>query len=138
MDMQTFTLGWEWLDKNIWLFGVFLLVAAIGGALLMDWLFGKVFRAMVKVTKTKIDDHILTQLHGPVRASVILAATLLAVYVFLHEHPWEDGLTKLVYTGLVVMWTLYLIRISRAIFKNLKGREKTSSGARQLYPLLAT
>lgn len=107
MDMQTLTLGWEWLDKNIWLFGIFLLVAAVGGALLMDWLFGKVFKAMAKLTKTQLDDQILLQLHGPVRASVILAAILLAVYVFLHEHPWEDGLTRLVYTGLLVMWTLY-------------------------------
>lgn len=135
MDMQTLTLGWEWLDKNIWLFGIFLLVAAVGGALLMDWLFGKVFKTMAKLTKTQLDDQILLQLHGPVRASVILAAILLAVYVFLHEHPWEDGLTRLVYTGLLVMWTLYLIKISRTIFRNLKIREKVSSGARQLYPL---
>lgn len=135
MDLQAISIGWEWLEEHIWLFALFLLVTAVGGALLIDWLFGKVFKAMVKVTKSNIDDHVLEQLHGPVRASVILGATLVAVFVFLHEHPWEDTLTRLVYTGLVVMWTLYLIRISRTIFRSLKSRESKREGARQLYPL---
>ena len=128
--------AWHWLLVHHWVLALVFMVLAVVAALLVDLLLTKVIRGFTRWTKTTIDDEILTFLHGPIRTSVLLLVSLAAMDLLLAEHPWKGRLINVAYTALVVMWTIYLIRTSRAVFNAFKQRHRKDAAPRQLLPLL--
>ena len=136
MIWQDIEQAWQWLTAHPWLLGVALVLGAVVAALLVDLAFTRVFKTITRWTKSKLDDEILVHLHGPIRTSVLLMTLLAALDILLAEHPWKGRLINLVYTVLIIIWTIYLIKISRTIFATLKDRHRREQGARQLLPLM--
>ncbi len=132
---ESIAVAWGWLISHPWVLGLSLAAAAVVAALLVDLLCSRVLKTATRWTKSRLDDEILAYLHGPIRTSVLMAASLVALDILLAEHPWKGRLVNVVYTFLIVMWTVYLIRISRSIFNTLKERHSREHGARQLLPL---
>ena len=128
--------SWKWLMVHPWLMGLALALAAVAAAFLVDLLCTRVFKTITRWTKSTMDDEILAHLHGPIRISVLLGAALVALDILLAEHPWKGRLVNLAYSALIVMWTVYLIKISRTVFTTLKKRYRQEAAPRQLLPLL--
>jgi small-conductance mechanosensitive channel len=128
--------AWGWLLTHPWVMGLVLAAAAVVAAFLVDLLCTRVFKTITSLTKSTMDDEILAHLHGPIKISVLLGAALVALAILLAEHPWKGHLINLAYTVLIVMWTIYLIKISRTIFTTLKKRYLREAAPRQLLPLL--
>jgi len=128
--------AWRWLAAHPWLLGVVLAAGAVLVALIVDILFTKGFKAVAAWSKTTLDDKILAHLHGPIRTSVLLLASLVALDLLLAEHPMKGRLINLIYSALIVMWTIYLIKVSRTVFNAIKERHRAQTSVRQLLPLL--
>lgn len=133
---QSMVSTWQWLLERPYLLGLILVTAAVVVALLVDLVFTRVIKNLTRRSKTKLDDHILGNLHGPVRTSVILFALLVAMDIYLEEQPWQSSLINIVYTAMIIVWTVYLVRMSRTIFKVLKERHRKEHAPRQLLPLM--
>ncbi|MCF8031578.1 MAG: mechanosensitive ion channel family protein [Desulfarculaceae bacterium] len=128
--------AWQWFEAHPWLLGLAIAVAAVVASLLADIFLSRILKTATRWTKSNLDDEILAYLHGPIRTSVLLVASLVALDVLLAEHPWKGRLVNFAYTLLVVMWTIYLVRTSHTIFRTLKQRHRKDAAPRQLLPLL--
>lgn len=134
--METLLLTWDWLSAHPGWTGVGLLVISFGLAYAVDFLFSKLFKALVSKTDSDLDDDILKQLHRPIQATVLLSASVASVHLIMEDHPWKGHVSNVIYTILVVMWTAALIRVSRTIFQYLMHRHRGEAGAAQTLPLL--
>jgi len=128
--------AWHWLLAHPYLMGLILLAAAVLSALIVDYLFGRVLKAFVRLSKTELDDNILNNLHGPMRTSVILFAVLVAMDVYFEEQTWQGPLVNIIYSIIIIVWTVYLVRMCRMIFRTLRERHRKEHTPRQLLPLL--
>ncbi|MCB2190534.1 MAG: mechanosensitive ion channel family protein [Deltaproteobacteria bacterium] len=127
---------WHWLLAHPYLLGVILVAAAVAAALLVDYLFTRVIKSLTRMSKTELDDKILKNLHGPMRTSVILLAVLVAMDIYMEEQPWQGPLVNVIYSVIIIVWTVYLVRMSRMIFRALRERHRKEHTPRQLLPLL--
>ena len=127
---------WHWLLAHPYLMGVILIAAAVLSAMIVDYLFGRVLKTFVRLSKTELDDNILHNLHGPMRTSVILFAVLVAMDVYFEEQTWQGPLVNIIYSIIIIVWTVYLVRTSRMIFRTLRERHRKEHTPRQLLPLL--
>ncbi|MCF8040595.1 MAG: mechanosensitive ion channel family protein [Desulfarculaceae bacterium] len=128
--------AWHWLLAHPYLMGLILIAAAVLSALIVDYLFGRVLKTFVRLSKTELDDNILNNLHGPMRTSVILFAVLVAMDVYFEEQTWQGPLVNIIYSVIIIVWTVYLVRMSRMVFRTLKERHRKDQAPRQLLPLL--
>ena len=133
---QSVISAWKTLLGHPYLLGLILLVVAVGAALLVDYLFTRGIKTITRLSKNRWDEHILDNLHGPVRTSVVLFALLVAMDIYLEEHTWQSKLVDLVYSVMIIVWTVYLVRMSRTVFRVLKDRHRRDQAHRQLLPLL--
>ena len=102
--------------------GLILLAVAVLAALIVDYIFTRVIKTITRLSKTELDDKILNNLHGPMRTSVILFAVLVAMDVYLEEQTWQGPLINIIYSIIIIVWTVYLVRTSRMIFRTLRER----------------
>lgn len=128
--------AWKWLLDHPYLLGLFLAASAVVAALIVDYFFTRVVKTLTRRSNTKLDDHILDNLHGPMRASVVLFALLVAMDIYLEEGTWHGPLVNLIYSLMILVWTVYMVRMSRSIFNVLKQRHRKDQAPRQLLPLL--
>lgn len=128
--------AWKWLLAHPYFLGLILVVVAVVAALIVDYVFVRVIKAFTRLSKNKLDDHILGNLHGPVRASVVMIFMLVAMDIYLEEQAWHDSLVNLIYSVMITIWTVYMVRMCRAIFQVLKNRHRKDQAPRQLLPLL--
>lgn len=136
MDSQFFHSVWSWLLAHTWALALALAAAAFVAAWLVDLIFTRVLKGLAMHTKTILDDQIIARLHRPIWASILAGAAMIALEVFMHEHPWKGTLVNLMLTILVVIWALALIQISRVIFRSLRERHRGDPTLGQLWPLL--
>lgn len=134
--LQSVVHAWRWVLGHPYLLGLILVSAAVLVAMIVDYIFTRVVKALTRLSKTKLDDHILDNLHGPVRTSVVLFALLVAMDIYLEERAWHSYLINLVYSLMTIVWTVYMVRMSRSIFRVLKDRHRKEQASRQLLPLL--
>jgi MscS family membrane protein len=134
--LQPVLQAWHWLQAHPYILAIILLTVTLIVAFVVDYLFGRVLKGLVRRSKTIIDDHILDHLHGPMRSSVLLLAMLVALDIFLEEQTWRGTLVDVIYSVIVIVWTIYLARMSRTIFRALRERHRTEHSSRQLLPLI--
>ena len=68
---------------------------------------------LVKSTTTELDDDIIEQLHRPVQWSVVLAGAVITLQMFIDSEHLADKASKVIYSGLIILWTMVGIRVSR-------------------------
>ncbi|GAB5561854.1 MAG: mechanosensitive ion channel family protein [Synoicihabitans sp.] len=97
-------------------------------AIVVAWAVDRVVVVFVKrlVTKTQgdFDDHLLEIMHKPVFYSVLVyglstASSVLAMPVELHGRIFP-----LIYTALLVVWTMFAVRFSRLVLRQMAANEK--------------
>lgn len=93
-------------------------LASLLAAKLTDWLVPRVFGALVRHTRTEVDDKVLALLHAPVTRTVLLAGLGVAVWLL---DPGDDvtGISYriLVFLALLV-WTVFAFRSSSLLLRS--------------------
>lgn len=97
-------------------------------AIMLAWVVDQVVVAFVKRlaarTKGEFDDQLLEILHKPIFYSVLVyglstAATILEIPETLHGRVFP-----LIYTALLIVWTLFAVRFSRLLLRQMAANER--------------
>jgi MscS family membrane protein len=109
------------LDGEPWLQAAVVVVAS----LLLAWIFDRVIsttlRGLAARTRFSFDDHVIAYLHGPVKTSVILLGLALAVNLLALAEHYEFIIFSVLLTIAYVVWTLFVLRVIRAVLAFLAG-----------------
>lgn len=127
MDRQSFL---EWLKPALELFGdhpylqsMMVVVIAFAIANLTAFILSRVVGALVKKTNNRLDDKLTEFLRSPLYWSVISIGLLLALELLKLEAGLEHLLDALVLSLLLVIWSVFAIRLTRRILISL-ARER--------------
>ncbi len=109
------------LDGEPWLQAAVVVVAS----LLLAWIFDRVIsatlRGLAARTRFSFDDHVIAYLHGPVKISVILLGMALAANLLELSNPYQFIIFSVLLTIAYVVWTLFVLRVIRAVLTFLAG-----------------
>ncbi len=106
-----------WLE-NSFVRGGLIMIAAIAGAIVIDWIFSRVLIRFARQTATDVDDRVVQVLHRPIYWTCLL----LGFSIALDEVGVGDSASAMVhriaYTIIVVFWALSLVRITRILLRS--------------------
>jgi MscS family membrane protein len=121
----------NWLRPYLALFGDnawFQAAIVILASLLVAWIFDRFISAalsnLVARTRFKFDDHLIDHLHNPVFTSVILIGAALAVNLLKIEGSFESIIFSVLLTIAYFVWTIFLIRVTRSVLRNIAGNDQ--------------
>lgn len=112
------TLGDHSLLKSL-LIMCFALVAAKG----FDWLMRRVIRRFTSNTRIDIDDEIAAAMHRPLFWTVLLIGGLAALVPLELPELWLATAQSVVLTLLVLLWSLFVVRVARLVLQAVSERE---------------
>lgn len=136
MDLSIFKTAWAWLNQHPYVLGVAMLLVSVLLAKVIDIAFTGTIKILAKRTKTTLDDDIIEQLHRPVQWSVVLAGAVFTLQMFIDSDHIADKASKVIYSLLIILWTMVGIRLSRTIFKALIKRRRGDTALISALPLL--
>ncbi len=110
--------------ENPWLQAAVVLLAALVLAWIFDRFISALLRAMAKRTRFKFDDHLIDHLHGPIYFSVILLGLALATLLLAVPEPFDFIIKSVLLTLAYLVWTLFLLRVTRSMLRFLSQDEK--------------
>ena len=109
---------------NAWLQAAIVMIASLLVAWIFDRFISAALRNLVARTRFKFDDHLIDHLHNPVFTSVILIGTALAVNLLKIEDPFESIILSVLLTIAYIVWTLFLIRVTRSVLRNIAENDQ--------------
>jgi len=136
MILESMADAWDWLNQHPYVLGAAMIMAAVVLAKLADIVFTSIIKKFTRKTDTTLDDDIIEQLHRPVQWSVILAGAVLAVKLFFDDAHVANTASRMIYSVLLILWTLVAIRLSRTVFKVLIKRKHGDTALISALPLL--
>ncbi len=136
MNLKYLETAWGWLNSHPYLLGAAIILAAIILAKVADLVITRVIVNFTRKTSTTLDDDIINQLHRPVQWSVILAAVVAAVRVVVEDEHIADNASRIIYSLLIIMWTMVGVRLSRTIFKVIIRHRRGDTALISALPLL--
>ncbi|OGU15386.1 MAG: hypothetical protein A2X61_16020 [Ignavibacteria bacterium GWB2_35_12] len=105
---------------------------------LLEILFVKVLKQLVKRTATKLDDHIIYALHRPVFFTLILIGIIIIKNDLYVSYKISAIVNGIVYTLITLIWVFALIRITSIIVKNSINKISSDTGlSTDIIPLLS-
>lgn len=134
--MDLFKQAWDWLHQHPYVLGAALMLASVILAKIVDLLFTGGVKILAKKTQTTLDDDIIKQLHRPVQWSVVLAGAVFTLRMFIDDEHVADKSSNIIYSLLIILWTMVGIRLSRTIFKALIKRRRGDTALISALPLL--
>jgi MscS family membrane protein len=134
--MDIFKQAWDWLNQHPYVLGAAMMLASVLLAKIIDVLFTGSIRLLAKKTQTTLDDDIIEQLHRPVQWSVIFIGAHFTLRMFIDDEHIADKAQKVIFTLLIILWTMVGIRLSRTIFRVLIKRRKGDTALISALPLV--
>ncbi len=117
------------ITENPWLQAGLIIVAAFMAAFVLNWIVNGVLRTLTRRTVTTTDDRFLTILNRPILVTVVLGGLYLATKQLGLDAPepgsseassnWEGMIRSLLGTIILVVWTVFALRLSKLILKML-------------------
>jgi len=135
MDQKMFADAWNWLNQHPYVLGTLTMLAAVILAKLVDIIFSRVVKTLVKNTATTLDDDIIEQLHRPVQWSVVLAGAVFTLHMFVDDEHIANTASRTLYSILIILWTMVGVRLSRTVFKVLTKRRHGDTALISALPL---
>lgn len=112
------------------------LVIAFAIANILAFIISKIIGKLVQKTGNRLDDQITTLLRTPVYWSIILVGTLMAIALAQLPSPLTKGGSGITLSLLIVIWSVFVIRVLRLIVKAVSDRSGSHSVIRpQTQPL---
>jgi MscS family membrane protein len=133
--MDYFKQAWDWLNQHPYVLGVAMMMAAVILAKITDMVFTRCVKIVAHRTKTTLDDDIINQLHRPVQWSVIFLGAHFTLRMFIDDDHIADRASKVIFTLLIILWTIVGIRLSRTIFRVLIRRKRGDTSLISALPL---
>jgi len=106
-------------------------------AKLTDFVITHVFKALARRSKNDIDDRVIALIHGPIFLTVLIVGAMHAI-TYIGPRPkimfYSSGA---LYTVLVIIWTVALIRMSHVVIENALGKIADITGlGRDVIPFI--
>ncbi|MCP4472776.1 MAG: mechanosensitive ion channel family protein [Gammaproteobacteria bacterium] len=124
-DLQT------WLEPYLGVFGanVWMQAAvAVIGSLVLAWIFDHIICATLKKltsrTRFQFGDYIIEHVHKPIHVTLILIGLALAVDLLKLDEFFDEILLSLLLSIGYVIWTVFLIRATRALLAAIAANEE--------------
>jgi len=115
-DLQT------WLEPYLGVFGsnVWLqAMVAVAGSLIVALIFERVICGALKKlaarTRFRVDDYLIDHLHRPIYLTLVMVGLALAVNLLQLGEPFESIAFSILLTIGYIIWTIFLIRATRAL-----------------------
>jgi len=135
----------EWLEPILELFGkhpymksLVVLALAFAVANLISFVVSRIVVRITIHTGTELDDRIVRLLKGPVYWTVILVGGLAAISMLEFSPSLDFGLSGILYSILIVLWSLFITRLLRSILVSISSKPDSYSLVRpQTLPLFS-
>ncbi|NOQ56329.1 MAG: mechanosensitive ion channel [Nanohaloarchaea archaeon] len=118
---------------------VFILFASFVLALIINFIFEKIFTRFTVKTKFSFDDLILSALKRPIFNTVILAGTYTALEIVYASGKFLAVIDNILLSIMIIIWIFAAIKVNKIIFEHIvpKMTEKTKSDMDdEILPLL--
>lgn len=109
---------------NAWLQAAIVVIAALLLAWIFDRFISAALRKLVARTRFEFDDDLIDHLHNPIFTSMILAGLALAVNLLNIGKPFDSILFSILVTIAYIVWTIFLIRVTRSVLRNIANNEQ--------------
>ena len=121
-DLQT------WLEPYLGVFGSnawLQAMVAVAGSLIVALIFNRVICGVLKKlaarTQFRVDDYLVDHLHRPIYITLVLVGFALAVNLLKFGEPFDGIVFSILLTIGYVIWTMFLIRATRALLGAMAG-----------------
>lgn len=105
---------------------------------LIEILFVKVLKQLVKRTTTQLDDHIIDALHRPIFITLILVGIIIIKNDLFVSYKISTIVNGIVYTLITLIWVFAFIKITGIIVKNSINKISSDTGlSTDIIPLLS-
>jgi small-conductance mechanosensitive channel len=129
--------GFPDITGSIYLNAVLILAVFAVLAKALDIVVSFVFKGLARRSKTKLDDRIIKVVHRPVFLTVLVIGALQSVSYLGPPERMLFYTRAALYTGLVLLWAVAVIRISNIIIENSLGKIADITGlGRDVVPLV--
>ncbi|MGD2080062.1 MAG: mechanosensitive ion channel family protein [Nitrospirota bacterium] len=129
--------GFPDITGSIYLNAVLILAVFAVLAKALDIVVSYVFKGLARRSKTKLDDRIIKVVHRPVFLTVLVIGALQSVSYLGPPERMLFYTRAALYTGLVLLWAVAVIRISNIIIENSLGKIADITGlGRDVVPLV--
>lgn len=99
----------------------------MGCSILLAWIFDHFISSslsnLARKTSITVDEHLVEFLHGPIYASVILLGLALSINLLQVPEPFSVVSFSILETIAYLVWTLFLIRVTRSVLRFISGNE---------------
>lgn len=113
-----------------------ILLIALLAAKLLTTILTQVIGHFATRTHVKWDDHIISLLHRPLFWSVISLGLLTAILPLSLSTAASDGVQSVMVTMMIIIWSGFLLRVSRIILRSMSASQHATSLVRpQTQPL---
>ena len=119
------------LGENPYIKALIVFVLSLAIANLLAMLISKVFLRVAKRTNNSLDNKIIELLHRPLFWTVVVLGALLAIHLLKLSPGITNISNALLGTFLAIIWSRFLIQISRMILRKLSDRAHAQSLIRQ-------
>ena len=94
------------------------IVASFLVAKIVNWLATGVFAALVRRTRTKVDDKILDLLHAPVTRTVLICGVWVAVWRLALGDEFSGVAAQVLLFAALIVWTVFGFRLSSLLLRS--------------------
>ena len=123
----------------LWVNALILLGVYIVAAIVIDIIYSKLLKKLTKFTKNDLDDKIIEFTHKPIFISILFAGITSALGGFEIPENILNNINKAIYTLLVIIWTVSLIRLAREIITRFINKLFDITGlSKDIIPLIAS
>ena len=124
-DLQT------WLEpylgvvgSNAWLQAMVAVVGSLIVALIFDRVICGALKKLAARTQFRVDDYLIDHLHRPIYFTLVLIGLALAVNLLQLGEPFDGIVFSILLTLGYVIWTLFLIRATRALLGAMASSDR--------------
>lgn len=105
--------------EHVALRAVAVVVMALLLALLIDRLIMRLLKGLSRRTSSRLDDQLLGFLGQPLFQSIMLLGVAAAINILKVSEPLQEIIFPLMQSYAVLLWCLFLIRVSRLLLRNM-------------------
>jgi len=87
-----------------------LVLGTLAALLVLEWIYRRVFRRLAQRTATPADDRIFRSLHGAIRATVLLTATVAGLHMLDIPGVAVSVASRIARSLLLIVWTVAVMR----------------------------
>lgn len=114
----------ELFGEHNWLRALAVLLLGTLLALFIDRLVIRLLKHLSRKTRSDLDDQLLTFLSKPLFQSIVLLAIATAAHPLKLEPETERTLTSALLSYAVLIWSLFLIKFSRSVLRNMASHPR--------------